>query len=112
MYHEFYERPTITHSYLFFPGFLRIHFAAIIKAKPEWNYILDELVSQSIFTDEQVAHVRSSDVVQEQIRETLRMIMKQGNESCRTLLQLMNRHHPSLMRALAVPANVGPFHRH
>lgn len=92
--------------------FLRIHFAAIIKAKPEWNYILDELVSQSIFTDEQVAHVRSSDVVQEQIRETLRMIMKQGNESCRTLLQLMNRHHPSLMRALAVPANVGPFHRH
>ncbi|XP_073466303.1 receptor-interacting serine/threonine-protein kinase 2-like isoform X2 [Aquarana catesbeiana] len=92
--------------------FLRIHFAAIIKAKPEWNYILDELVSQSIFTDEQVAHVRSSGVVQEQIRETLRMIMKQGNESCRTLLQLMNRHHPSLMRALAVPANVGPFHRH
>ncbi|XP_077321241.1 receptor-interacting serine/threonine-protein kinase 3-like isoform X1 [Lithobates pipiens] len=91
--------------------FLRINFAAIIKAKPEWSYILDELVSQSIFTDEQLAHVRSSDVVQEQIRETLIMIMKQGKESCRTLLQLMNRHHPSLMRALTVPANVDPFHR-
>ncbi|XP_077321236.1 ankyrin repeat and protein kinase domain-containing protein 1-like isoform X2 [Lithobates pipiens] len=83
--------------------FLKNNFSKIIQEKPAWNYILDDLFTQDIFTEEQVdSIVKGNSMVQDQIRKTLLDIMKQGQRSCMTLVQIMNRHHPSLMKKLEI----------
>ncbi|XP_072283840.1 ankyrin repeat and protein kinase domain-containing protein 1-like isoform X2 [Pyxicephalus adspersus] len=82
-------------------GFLKRNFSKIIQEKPDWNYILDDLYTQNIFQTEQVDIIRHNSLVQNQIRETLDMIMKQGEKSCRVLVQLMIRYHYSIIKNLA-----------
>ncbi|XP_040189261.1 ankyrin repeat and protein kinase domain-containing protein 1-like isoform X2 [Rana temporaria] len=83
--------------------FLKKNFSKIIQEKPAWKSILDDLFTQDIFKEEQVdSIVKDHRTVQDQIRETLRVIIKQGKNSCMTLVQLMNRHHPSLMSKMEI----------
>ncbi|PIO31906.1 hypothetical protein AB205_0077080 [Aquarana catesbeiana] len=83
--------------------FLKNNFSKIIQEKPAWNNILDDLFTQDIFKEEQVdSIVKDHSTVQDQIRKTLLDIMKQGQKSCMTLVQIMNRHHPSLMKKLEI----------
>ncbi|CAI9572007.1 unnamed protein product [Staurois parvus] len=83
-------------------GFLKRNFSKIIQEKPAWKSILDDLFTQDIFTEELMNSVKSHSTIQDQIRETLMSIIPQGQNSCRTLVQIMNRHHPSLMRKLGI----------
>ncbi|KAM5129384.1 ankyrin repeat and protein kinase domain-containing protein 1-like [Mantella aurantiaca] len=83
-------------------GFLKRNFAKIVQEKPDWDYILDDLFTQDVVMEEQMDILKGHSKVQDKIRATLNTVMKQGQNSCVTLVQLMNQHHPSLMKKLAI----------
>ncbi|XP_073423350.1 receptor-interacting serine/threonine-protein kinase 2-like isoform X2 [Dendrobates tinctorius] len=79
--------------------FLQSRFSQIVQAKPDLGEVLDVLFSKRMITQEELDFITAG-TVQGQIRNTLRMIMNKGPESCMEFLQLMNRLHAELMRTL------------
>ncbi|XP_069582945.1 receptor-interacting serine/threonine-protein kinase 4-like isoform X1 [Ranitomeya imitator] len=79
--------------------FLLSRFSRIVQAKPDLSEVLDVLFSKRMITQEELDFITVGSV-QGQIRNTLRMIMNKGPESCMEFLQLMNRLHAQLMRTL------------
>ncbi|XP_073495633.1 receptor-interacting serine/threonine-protein kinase 4-like [Phyllobates terribilis] len=79
--------------------YLLSRFSQIVQAKPDLSEVLDVLFSKRMITQEELDSITVGSV-HGQIRNTLRMIMNKGQESCMEFLQLMNRLHAELMRSL------------
>ncbi|KAM8921469.1 receptor-interacting serine/threonine-protein kinase 3-like [Pelodytes ibericus] len=82
--------------------FLRKNFATIVRANPDIGYILDDLFSEEILTQEEVARIKSGTPKQEQIRMTLNDVTNKGRHSSDVFVQLLRKHCSSLMDSLVL----------